>query len=46
MKNVERAISNVLRIGVLTSIGLILVGILVTFAHHPSYLVTPVIWTD
>ncbi|HEY7026808.1 MAG TPA: DUF1634 domain-containing protein [Gemmatimonadales bacterium] len=41
MKNVERAISNVLRIGVLASIGLILVGILVTFAHHPSYLVTP-----
>jgi uncharacterized membrane protein YfcA/uncharacterized membrane protein len=40
-ENVERAISNVLRIGVLTSIGLILVGILVTFAHHPSYLVTP-----
>lgn len=36
---VERAISDILRGGVLTSLALVTVGIVLTFVHHPEYLV-------
>ena len=35
--NLEPAISNILRIGVATSLLLVVVGTVVTFAHHPHY---------
>lgn len=34
---IERLISIVLRTGVLLSIGVILIGVVFTFAHHPDY---------
>jgi uncharacterized membrane protein len=38
VRRVELAISSLLRIGVLTSLLVVLVGTLVTFVHHPHYL--------
>jgi len=38
VRKVELAISALLRIGVLTSLVVVLVGTTVTFAHHPHYL--------
>lgn len=37
VRQVERAISLVLRIGVLVSVGVIAAGLALTFAHHPAY---------
>src|SRR4051812_25802357 len=34
---VDRAISNLLRAGVLLSIGVVLIGLTFTFIHHPEY---------
>ncbi|MGA7616089.1 MAG: DUF1634 domain-containing protein [Thermoanaerobaculia bacterium] len=34
---VEGVISNLLRVGVLTSIAVVLVGVTFTFVHHPDY---------
>ncbi len=38
VRKVELAISNLLRIGVGTSLLIVLVGTVVTFVHHPHYL--------
>jgi uncharacterized membrane protein len=38
VRKVELAISNLLRIGVGTSLLIVFVGTVVTFAHHPHYL--------
>jgi uncharacterized membrane protein len=38
VRRVELAISSVLRIGVLTSLLVVLAGTVVTFVHHPHYL--------
>jgi len=38
VRRVELAISNLLRIGVGTSLLIVLVGTVVTFVHHPHYL--------
>jgi uncharacterized membrane protein len=38
VRKVELAISALLRIGVLTSLVVVLVGTVVTFVHHPHYL--------
>jgi uncharacterized membrane protein len=38
VRKVELAISSLLRIGVLTSLLVVLAGTVVTFAHHPRYL--------
>jgi uncharacterized membrane protein len=38
LKDLERGISNVLRAGVLASIGFILLGMVLIFVHDPSYL--------
>ena len=38
VRKVELAISSLLRIGVLTSLLIVLVGTVVTFVHHPHYL--------
>ena len=35
---VDTAISNLLRAGVLLSIGVVLLGLLFTFVHHPQYM--------
>ena len=37
----ERLISNVLRVGVLTSLTTILLGTVIAFAHHPEYITSP-----
>jgi uncharacterized membrane protein len=37
----ERLISNVLRIGVVTSLVTILLGTVIAFAHHPEYITSP-----
>ena len=34
---VDTAISRLLRIGVMTSIGIVLLGLVLTFIHHPQY---------
>ncbi len=36
-----RLISNVLRVGVLTSLATILLGTVIAFAHHPEYITSP-----
>ena len=41
VRRAELLLSNVLRGGVLTSLGVILVGTLVTFIHHPDYVSSP-----
>jgi uncharacterized membrane protein len=38
---VELLISNLLRIGVITSLGLIVIGTVISFVHHPDYLSHP-----
>jgi uncharacterized membrane protein len=38
VRKVELAISTLLRIGVLTSLVIVLAGTVVTFVHHPHYL--------
>lgn len=38
VRKVELAISNLLRVGVGTSLLIVLVGTVVTFVHHPRYL--------
>ncbi|HTC80047.1 MAG TPA: DUF1634 domain-containing protein [Acidimicrobiia bacterium] len=38
VRKVELAISALLRVGVLTSLLVVLIGTVVTFAHHPHYL--------
>jgi uncharacterized membrane protein len=38
VRKVELAISGLLRVGVLTSLLVVLVGTVVTFVHHPHYL--------
>ncbi len=37
----ERLISNVLRVGVLSSLTTILLGTVIAFAHHPEYITSP-----
>ena len=37
----ERLISNVLRIGVVTSLLTILLGTVIAFVHHPEYITSP-----
>lgn len=37
----EILISNVLRLGVATSLGLIVAGLVLSFAHHPEYRTSP-----
>ncbi|HEY7637439.1 MAG TPA: DUF1634 domain-containing protein [Gemmatimonadales bacterium] len=37
----ERLISNVLRVGVITSLVTILLGTVIAFAHHPEYITSP-----
>lgn len=41
VRRAELLLSNVLRGGVLTSLGVILVGTLVTFIRHPDYVSSP-----
>jgi uncharacterized membrane protein len=38
---VELLISNLLRIGVISSLGLIVIGTMISFVHHPDYLSQP-----
>jgi uncharacterized membrane protein len=38
VRRVELAISTLLRVGVLTSLLVVLIGTVVTFVHHPHYL--------
>jgi uncharacterized membrane protein len=37
----ERLISNVLRVGVITSLTTILLGTVIAFVHHPEYITSP-----
>jgi uncharacterized membrane protein len=37
VRQVEIAISNVLRIGVISSLVIVVIGTVLTFAHHPEY---------
>lgn len=41
MRRAELLISTVLRVGVLTSLAVILVGTMMTFLHHPEYVSSP-----
>ena len=41
VRSVELLISNLLRIGVTTSLVLVVIGTVLTFARHPSYTSTP-----
>ena len=40
-RQVELLISNLLRIGVLTSLGLVVIGMVVTYVHHRDYFTQP-----
>ncbi|HEX9145726.1 MAG TPA: DUF1634 domain-containing protein, partial [Candidatus Binatia bacterium] len=42
VRRVEVVISSLLRAGVLASLALIVVGTLISFAHHPEYFSSPV----
>lgn len=40
-RRIERVISNLLRLGVLTSLSIVLLGTILTFLRHPLYLSSP-----
>lgn len=41
VRRVELAISNLLRIGVFSSLAIVLLGTILTFTHHPDYVNSP-----
>jgi uncharacterized membrane protein len=41
VRRVELLISNLLRVGVLASLALVIIGTVVTFVHHPEYFSSP-----